>query len=156
MKKPLIIVLIILLLGIIAIIVPIVLRYDVVQYDKDMQVHAMSLAHGDLVARYQDVQTLVAAGNSGRIVSALSPVARQRLYKEPPVRHDEVIQLTFPSGAHFDVYPSPEDEQLTLVHYRYRSKTRWLSIQKLDTWNWIHQASSPQGLAEPNQLVQTP
>jgi hypothetical protein len=152
-KKALAIVLIFMIIGILAIVIPLSIRYDYVQYDKDMQYHAMSLDSGDLLGEYQGVQTKVIGSNINRVFSALTPSSRVRLFKTPDVDPESRLTLLFPDNARFDVYPSLTDSDIAYVYYQYQSKRRWLYISNLDTMNWLKQAISPEGLANENIVV---
>lgn len=152
-KKSLVAVVVFLIVGIAAIIFPLSMRYDFIQYEKDMQSHVMSLDDGPLHGEYNGIKTQVIGGNIGRVVSTLTPSSRKRLYKTPDIDPADRLTVIFPDGARFDAYPSITDSETTYIHYQYQSKDRWLSISRLDTMNWLKKAVSPEGTSNENEVV---
>jgi hypothetical protein len=156
LKKLVWIVVIFLVAAITALVVPIALRYDHIQYEKDMLAHVMSCNDGDLIAKYQGQTTRVIGRNIDRISSTLTVTERKKLLRKPEFDAASAITLQFPDGAFFTVAPSQSDDQTAFVHYQYKGKNRYLSITGYRTMHWISKAISPQGLYQENEVIENP
>lgn len=153
MKKIVIAVTLFFVIGLTALIVPLSLRFDTVQYEKDMLAHVISCDEGDLIAEYDGQRTRVLGRNISRIASTLSPVARRRLLREPVIDLAQAAIIRFPDGAVFTIAASDTGEDQAYVIYRYKGKNRYFSITGYNTFSWILRAISPEGVYNPNELL---
>ncbi len=153
MKKIVIAVVVLLLLGLAGIIMPLSMHYDAVQMEKDMIAHVMSTAEDDLLASWAGQTTKVTGRNIDRVVSALTPTERKLLFRKPAFTEDNAITLDFPNGASFLIAElDPELDQVVVV-YRYKRKIRYLSITGYKTFSWLSRAVSPEGIYNENELL---
>ncbi|MDD4139499.1 MAG: hypothetical protein PHX81_04720 [Eubacteriales bacterium] len=152
MKKIIIIIAVVMAVGLTAIIVPIALRYDSVQYEKNMLAHIMSSDDG-LVAEYDGQKTLVVGRNINRVASTLSPATRKRLFRKPDFDPNQTVVITFPDGARFTVSPAGESGDTAYIVYSHRSQTRYFSVTGLKTFDWITRAISPEGVYNENEII---
>ncbi|NLO37567.1 MAG: hypothetical protein GX112_14635 [Clostridiaceae bacterium] len=153
MKKIVIVIVFVMALGLTAIIVPIALRYDSVQYEKNMLAHIMSSDEDDVVAEYNGQKTLVVGRNINRVASTLSPSTRKRLFRKPDFDPGQAVVITFPDGARFTVSPAGNSGDTAYIVYEHRNQTRYFSITGLKTFEWITRAVSPEGVYNENEVV---
>jgi hypothetical protein len=153
LKKIVIAVALFMAIGLTAIIIPLSLRFDTVQYEKDMLAHVISCDEGDLIAEYEGQRTRVLGRNISRIASTLSPVARKRLLREPAIDPAQAAVIRFPDGAVFTIAESGAAKDQAYVIYRYKGKNRYFSITGYNTFSWILRAISPEGVYNENELL---
>lgn len=156
MKKIVIAVTLFLLAGLTAIIIPLALRYDTVQYEKDMLAHVFSCDEGDLIAEYAGQRTRVLGRNISRAASTLSPAARKRLFRKPVFDPASAAVIRFPDGAVFTVAQSNTDKDTAYIVYQYKDKNRYFSITGYKTFDWITRAISLEGVYNENEPAPDP
>lgn len=156
MKKLVWIVVIFLVAAITALVIPIALRYEHIQFEKDMMAHVMSCDDGGLIAEYKGQTTRVIGRNIDRVSSSLTVTERKKLFRKPEYDAESAITLRFPDGAVFTVAPSQSDDETAFVHYQYKRENRYFSITGYRTIHWITQAISPKGLYQENEVIEDP
>ncbi|MDW7658768.1 MAG: hypothetical protein SCM11_16490 [Bacillota bacterium] len=153
MKKIVIAVTLFLVIGLTALIVPLSLRFDTVQYEKDMLAHVISCNEGDLIAEYEGQRTRVLGRNISRIASTLSPAARKRLLWEPAIDLEQAAVIRFPDGAVFTIAESEAAKDQAYVVYRHKGRSRYFSITGYNTFSWIIRAISLEGVYNENEQL---
>lgn len=156
MKKLLVIVIAFLVIGLLAVAIPISLRYDYIQYEKDMMAHDMKLQDGgDVVATYQGQKTRVVGGNIGRLEWALTLTDRTRVFRKPAYDPDLAVTIDFPDGARYVIAPDPSVEDKIYIFYSYKDKNRRYTVPAgYKAMDWIVTAISPEGVYSPNEIIE--
>lgn len=155
MKKLLVMVIAFLVIGLLAIAIPISLRYDYIQYEKDMMAHDMKLQDGgDVVATYQGQKTRVIGENIGRVEWALTLTDRQRVFRKPAYDPADAVTVEFPDGARYVVVPDSSVADKIYIFYSYKNKARCYTVPPgYKAMDWILTAISPEGVYSPNEII---
>ena len=154
MKKLLVLVIAFLVFGFLAIAIPVSLRYDYIQYEKDMLAHDLKLQDGgDLVAEYHSQKTRILGGNIERLEWAMTLTERQRVFKKPSCEFAEAVTIDFPDGARYIVVADPVAADKIYIFYTYKGKDRCYSIQGYNAMGWIVKAISPEGVSSANEIL---
>lgn len=155
MKKLLVIVILFLVIGFLAVAIPVSLRYDYIQYEKDMMAHDMKLQDGgDVTASYQGQKTRVIGGNIGRLEWALTLTDRTRVFRKPDYDADQAVTIEFPDGARYVVAPDPAVIDKIYIFYSYKDKERCYTVPAgYKAMDWILTAISPDGVYSPNEII---
>lgn len=155
MKKLLVIVIAFLVIGLLAVAIPISMRYDYIQYEKDLMAHDMKLQDGgDVVADYQGQKTRIIGGNIGRVEWALTLTERQRVFRKPAYDPADAATIEFPDGARYVVVPDSDVAGKIYIFYTYQDKNRCYTVPAgYDAMNWILTAISPEGVYSPNEII---
>jgi hypothetical protein len=154
-KKLLVIVIAFLVIGLLAVAVPISLRYDYIQYEKDMMAHDMKLQDGgDVIATYQGQKTRVIGGNIGRLEWALTLTDRTRVFRKPVYDAETAVTIDFPDGARYVIVPDPSIKDKIYIFYSYKDKDRCYTVPAgYKAMDWIVTAISPEGVYSPNEII---
>ena len=154
MKKLLAIVIAFLMIGFLAVAIPVSLRYDYIQYGKDMLAHDLNLQDGgDLIAAYHGQKTRIIGGNIERLEWAMTLTERQRVFRKPSYEPAEAVTIDFPDGARYSVVADPVTADKIYIFYTYKSKDRCYSIQGYSAMSWIVKAISPEGVSSGNEVL---
>ena len=155
MKKLLVIVIAFMVIGLLAIAIPISLRYDYIQYEKDMMARDMKLQDGgDVLAAYQDQRMRILGGNIGRLEWVLTLTDRQRVFRKPSYDPSEAAVIDFPDGARYIVVPDPEVADKIFIFYTYKDKDRCYTIPSgYNAMNWVLTAIRAEGVNSPNEVI---
>jgi hypothetical protein len=154
MKKFLVPVGLIFVIGLGLIVFSIYRGYQNTQYEKDMMAHVMAVNRGgELIAEYNGAKTRVLGSNIGRIRSILTVTARQRVYTKPRCDTENAVKLTFSDGAEYIVAQDPAGGDSAFVLYSYKGKKLYFKIEGYKTLDWTIRAVSPEGIAEENEVI---
>ena len=138
MKKLIIPVVVLLLLGIAAVAVPIALRYDYVQYEKNVLAHFMS---GDdtqaPTAEYQAEKTQIPEKQMDRLQWLLTITERQRVFIFPDYDAAAAVIVAFPDGALFTIVEAADAPDKVFIFYTYNGKRRCYSVEGYNAFQWL-------------------
>ncbi len=153
MKKYVIIVAVFIVLGIIALVIPMTIRYDYIQYEKDMQAHVLSCSSGDLIASYKGVKTKVLGQNISKLQTVITVTERSLVFFRPKYDPDTAVKLSFPDQAELVIVEDSAKDDKVYVFYHHQSADRCYAIEGYGAFKWITDAISPEGIYQANELI---
>lgn len=153
MKKWLIAIGILAVVGIVLIVVPLSNRYASIQYKKQVQMAALiatSSEQGWLKAEHNGVATNVLGRNVDRINNMLTPTECKRILFAPQLETE--ITLTFSSGDVITISKYPQHEDCVLVHITGEDGSYNFSIEGYGVMDNVGEAISLEGASNANEL----
>ncbi len=131
------------------------LNYTVVQYEKDLLWHIMTLEEegGELTAEYDGQTVRVLGNNIIRISKIVSVYERKHIFKEPVYDEDKAVFLHFSDGAEFVVFEDTQEDDAVYIIYTYKKKELFFHVQGYNSWSWLQKAISPEGISSPNEVI---
>lgn len=154
MKKVLIPLAVIFVLGLGTMIFLLSMNYVQVQYQKDAEAHFMAAAEGDVTASYAGQTTIVSADNLGRVWRELTISERKRVFSAPDCDFDTAVVLDFPDGARYAVVPDDAADDAVYICYTDDGKDLWFRVEGYGVMDWMVRAVSPEGLYGTNEVVE--
>lgn len=155
MKRYLIPTILFLVFGILLFTFAVYSQYTVVQYEKDVYFHITEVFNeGYVYGEYDGVKTEIVGSNLSKIQSALTITKRKRLYKKPNLNNSKPLLLTFSTGATFDIYIIEDSTDGVYIHYKYKNKSQWYSINGYNSFYWLSSAVSPNGIKNENIILE--
>lgn len=138
MKKLVIPVVVLLVLGIAAIIIPLTMRYDYVQYEKNVLAHFMSCDDDQTpTAEYQGVKTQIPEKQLNRLQWLLTITERQRVFIFPEYDAAAAVTIVFPDDASFTIVEAADAADKVFIFYTYNGKKRCYSVEGYDAFQWL-------------------
>lgn len=156
MKKFILIVSALLLVGLILVAIPFSIKYARVRYDNEMTQHLANADAGKAAGgEYAGVRTILAQENVHSAARALSRTELTLTLFPPRKSFGEPARLIFSDGAEFAVYPAPGEHGKDVVYIDYRFNGRH-SVYKLtgyDTLARVVACVSPEGYLAKNKIA---
>ncbi|MGN1308128.1 MAG: hypothetical protein ACI4V3_10715 [Faecousia sp.] len=141
--------------GLGAVIFFVVRSYDNNTYNRRLLIHPASItAEAPAVAEYDGMRVAISPRNITRIMDDVGRKSRDNVYLRPDYVTETAVKITFPDGAEYIVGQDPEDEQRCYILYSYDGSSLYYSTYKLSTLDWVRKAVSPDGLYEPNTILE--
>jgi len=153
MKKYVIIVAAFIVLGIVALAIPMWIRYDYIQYEKDIQAHVLSCSKGDLIAEYKGEKTKVLGQNISKLQTVITVSERSLVFFRPKYDPETAVKLTFPDEAELVIVEDSAKTDKIYIFYHHQSANRCYAVEGYDAFNWITEAISPEGIYQANELM---
>lgn len=153
MKKVLIPLAAIFVIGLGTIIFFLFMNFTRVQYQKDTEAHFMAAEEGDVTATYAGQTTLVAPENLNRVFWVLTISARKHVLIKPDCNLDDALVLNFPDDAQYTLALDSSDGNVMYICYTDDGKDQWLRIEGYAAMDWAVRAVSPEGIYGPNEVI---
>lgn len=153
LKKLLIIVVALLILGALLVAVPLSGQFAGIQYEKRVQMDLL-IAAGEaewLQAEHGGVTTQVVGGNLSRISRVLTPKEAKHLLFPPKLEPE--ITLTFSNGDVICLSADPDAQDRAIVLLKQNNKTAAFAIEGYQVMKNVADAVSPEGFSEENPLA---
>lgn len=154
LKKILIVVGTVFLIGILLVAVPLSGRFDKIQYEKRLEMDALVAAGREdgLRAESGGTVTLVSPMNADRISRSLTPSEAKR-ERFVSVEDPEIV-LTYANGDVVSLKADPKKEDRALVQLQYEGKKIIVSIEGYRVMRTVAAAISPEGFSGENVVVE--
>lgn len=154
LKKILIVVGVVFLIGILLVAVPLSGRFDKIQYEKRLEMDALVAASREdgLRAESGGIVTLVSPMNADRISRSLTPSEAKR-ERFVSVEDPEIV-LTYANGDVVSLKADPKKEDRALVQLQYEGKKIIVSIEGYRVMHTVAAAISPEGFSGENVVVE--
>ena len=154
LKKILIVVGAVFLIGILLVAVPLSGRFDKIQYKKRLEMDALVAAGREdgLRAESGGIVTLVSPMNADRISRSLTPSEAKR-ERFVSVEDPEIV-LTYANGDVVSLKADPKKEDRALVQLQYEGKKIIVSIEGYRVMRTVAAAISPEGFSGENVVVE--
>ena len=111
------------------------------QFANNLSTHIANADEEGLLAEYMGQETIVVGQNLYNLKGTLTVYDRRKLYKQPEYDPDTAVYLTFPDGAEIIVAVDDSVADGAFIHYKYKSKSLWMSIKKYKTMEWVTKGS---------------
>lgn len=129
--------------------------YDNNTYNRRLLSHPASItAEAPAIAEYDGMRVALSSRNVTRVMEDVGRKSRDDVYLRPDYVAETAVKITFPDGAEYIVGLDPEDEQRCYILYSYDGSSLYYSTYKLATFDWVRKAVSPDGLYEPNTVLE--
>ncbi|MEA4890415.1 MAG: hypothetical protein VB070_13245 [Clostridiaceae bacterium] len=153
MKKYVIIVAAFIVLGIVALAIPMWIRYDYIQYEKDIQAHVLSCSKGDLITEYKGEKTKVLGQNISKLQTIITVSERSLVFFRPRYDPETAVKLVFPDEAELVIVEDSAKTDKIYIFYHHQSANRCYAVEGYDAFKWITEAISPEGIYQANELI---